>query len=91
MTVKHPLNLKLKHIRWRNAAYHFVAENGPSTIERIFENLTNKLQPKSKQSASQLLRRDERFTHYYAETKGIASFVQSTGEQYKVLTFEVEG
>ena len=54
MTVKHPLNLKLKHIRWRNAAYHFVAENGPSTIERIFESL-------------------------------------STGEQYKVLTFEVEG
>lgn len=91
MTVAHPLNLKLKHIRWRNAAYHFVVENGPSTIERIFENLTNKLQPKNNRAASQLLRRDERFIHYYTETNGVTSHIQPTGGQYKTLTFEVEG
>jgi hypothetical protein len=80
----HPLNLKLKHIRWRNAAYHYVIEHGSCTVERICESITHKTQPKNIRSATQLLMRDKRFEYYYTDC-----VKQSSGEYYKTLSFEV--
>ena len=85
--VRHPLNLKLKHLRWRNAAYHYVLEHGASTAERLCEGINHrKGQPANVRAATQILKRDSRFDYYYTD-----STKQSSGEYYKVLTFEVKG
>lgn len=89
--------MKRRKPAWRNAAYEYIKNNGPSTSERLLSDMKTKKgllwansnkAPKNASGASQLLSADPRFYGVWVR-KIVSSSEHRTYADYKVREWRI--
>lgn len=81
--------MKLNFSRWRNRALEYVSKNGESPAAEILRNTKDKRSPRNVKSATELLKRDSRFTSSLSEKSWYQDVSAHHGDKRKVLLWEV--